>query len=176
MVTTSYNLLGQVISAADANNTIVYNEYDMAHRLKVTRDKDRNVIKKYEYSDSLISNLPDWRALDSTYWRCEQDGNGDNTGNLLRKEIDSNYYSDSYLTYRMTLHRVDPVRCPTGTCTGEGKKRINYICEQGCRVVTASEYNGSSWECTYHYVWSDSSISEDYVEYGPFFCELGGCE
>ncbi|MFT3910918.1 MAG: hypothetical protein QM737_15980 [Ferruginibacter sp.] len=55
MATSTYEPLIGVTSTCDANNTISYYEYDGANRLIVLRDKDRYVVKKYEYSDSLIT-------------------------------------------------------------------------------------------------------------------------
>ncbi len=60
MATSTVDPLIGVTSTCDANNTISYYEYDKANRLEVLRDKDKNIIKKYEYSEALIT-----RNLDS---------------------------------------------------------------------------------------------------------------
>lgn len=58
MVTSTFEPLIGVTSTCDANNKISYCEYDSANRIVVLRDKDLNIIKKYEYSDTLkIRNL-----------------------------------------------------------------------------------------------------------------------
>lgn len=58
MATSTFDPLIGITSACDANNTITYYEYDKINRLVLLRDKDKNIIKKYEYSDSLFTRYP----------------------------------------------------------------------------------------------------------------------
>ena len=67
----------------------------------------------------------------------------------------------------------------TITCTGVDKKMINCNCETGIKLYTASvmttktSNNGcgvGQWKCTYHYRWSDWSISIDYTECSAVNC------
>jgi hypothetical protein len=49
MTTYTYQPLQGVTSICDANNIVTYYEYDAVRRLKVIRDKDRNIFKSFEY-------------------------------------------------------------------------------------------------------------------------------
>jgi hypothetical protein len=50
MTTTSYDLKVGKITECDANNRIIYFEYDALGRLRIVRDENKNVIKTYEYN------------------------------------------------------------------------------------------------------------------------------
>lgn len=54
MSTSTYEPTVGVTSTCDANNTINYYEYDNVNRVVLLRDKDYNIVKKYEYSDVTI--------------------------------------------------------------------------------------------------------------------------
>lgn len=68
----------------------------------------------------------------------------------------------------------------TINCSGPDKKIINCTCETGVKIYTASALCGGKnppagcctgmWLCTYHYRWSDYSISQDYTE-----CAAANC-
>lgn len=62
--------------------------------------------------------------------------------------------------------------CDVSNCSGQDKKCINGACETGQRICTASTKVGKLWQNTYHYKWSDNSVSIDYVELSPFSCFL----
>ena len=53
MTSVSYDKFGNVISECDATNQIIYYEYDEFQRIKLLRDKDRNIVKTHTY---LIGN------------------------------------------------------------------------------------------------------------------------
>lgn len=57
-------------------------------------------------------------------------------------------------------------------CLGESKKVIGLTCETGQKIVTASTPVGSNYTCTYHYLWSDGSISGNYTESQTAACPL----
>jgi hypothetical protein len=60
-----------------------------------------------------------------------------------------------------------------GSCIGgEGQKRIDGYCETGNRVNTNCEfmYQWNEYDCTYHYEWSDGTISQDYHEWNVNPC------
>lgn len=197
MVSSTFNGMGQVTSVCDANNTIVYSEYDAVNRPLATRDKDRNIIKKFEYPANVISydGTPNWQ-LDSTsyynpgiYRMCEVDSLYNNTGKVLLKETDINYYSETYASYRhIIVEKTDYVMCPlpVANCGSDpAKKSINGVCETGCKVYTSSVHRRiydpvtdefiDRWDCTFHYKWSDNSISGDYLEYHSSACSVGPC-
>jgi len=50
MSTVSYKQGIGKVAECDANNRILYYEYDALGRLKTTRDQNRNIIKTYEYN------------------------------------------------------------------------------------------------------------------------------
>ncbi len=188
MTTTCYLPIGQVSCASDANNNIVYNEYDPIGALKIVRDKDKNIVKKYETSDSLFAvNLaPIWVNDSSPYgqFNCELDSTGQRTGNVLRRQVDTNPYSLTIGEYRYVFDRVDATYCPflPPSCPyGPQWKLINNICQQGAKIVTASVYKlvvrpdgsqGYMWVCTYHYQWTDGSISVDFTEQSQSSCTI----
>ncbi|HWK07240.1 MAG TPA: DUF5977 domain-containing protein [Puia sp.] len=53
----------------------------------------------------------------------------------------------------------------TNACTGEGKKLISCTCQLGSMICTAQVYNSSTktYRITYHYQWSDGTISVNYT-------------
>lgn len=58
-------------------------------------------------------------------------------------------------------------------CTGQSKKCINGVCENGQIVYTSSEQLGGTpirFRCFYHYEWSDGSISPTYFVVQGFQC------
>lgn len=61
--------------------------------------------------------------------------------------------------------------CSQFTCQGPDKKCINGACETGQQVITSNLQVGpNNWKCTYHYQWSDGSISRDYQILGSAPC------
>ncbi|HVI49149.1 MAG TPA: hypothetical protein VM802_30055 [Chitinophaga sp.] len=58
----------------------------------------------------------------------------------------------------------------TDTCTGEGQKLVNGICETGRKVWLPSHHAGTRWYCYYEYVFSDGSKSRIYTISGNFPC------
>lgn len=59
------------------------------------------------------------------------------------------------------------ISCNSSTCSGPDKKCINGVCETGTKVCTSSvRQGGANWLNTYHYQWSDNSVSQDYTEIG----------
>jgi hypothetical protein len=49
MVTYAYDRYGNVLTECDANNVIMYNEYDEFQRTILVRDKDKNILKSNHY-------------------------------------------------------------------------------------------------------------------------------
>lgn len=173
MVTSTYEPMIGATTSVDANNTVVYSEYDNLNRIKLIRDKDKNILKRYDYSDTamLISTLPVW----SLNYGCRnyQDGYVDTT------HTDTNPYSDTYQNTYVTSG-INYCSCaPAGS--HPDYKTVNGVCEQGVRCNTSSTYvkvflNGAwvfKWRCIWHYQWSDNSVSSDYTEYNDYSCPLG---
>jgi hypothetical protein len=188
MTTTCYEPFGETNSTCDANNNIVYYEYDAIKRIKLLKDKDKNIVKKYDYSDAYqVVNLnPSWLPTTPANNKCERDSIGNYTGNVLRTEIDLNPLSESFGAIRYMFDHVDFLACPmpVNFCNDPlipWQKNINSVCETGCKVTTASVYKKVNiagvlqfkWVCTYHYVFSDASVTIDYEEIGDVSCPLG---
>ncbi len=180
METTCYGPLGKVLSTCDANNNINYYEYDLINRVKLIRDKDKNIVKKYDYSDgyTLINTTPNWQVLDSTqYWECEHDSvTGNNNGKVDRAEKDINPNSETYGLKRFIFDHIDFGRCPYATVPcgiTPQYRQVGPVCEIGQKIYTAGVYRkvnlpeggtGMRWVCTFHYLWTDGVISQDYSE------------
>ncbi|MFI5185585.1 MAG: hypothetical protein ACHQF0_02605 [Chitinophagales bacterium] len=183
MTTFTYEPLIGVTSIADANSTVNFYLYDSVNRLKIIKDKDLNVLKQYDYSDSdkVISLLPNWHPKKSiggsNLYVCEAPLNG----RMDRVEIDMNPYSETYNVTRQVFDHNDCIGCAPA-CTVEGQKWLNCTCENGTRVNTSVvqiKVNGVwLWRCTYHYEWSDCSISGNYTQDSSSPCTLnnGPCE
>jgi hypothetical protein len=187
MATSCYEPTGEVSCTCDANNNITYSEYDIIKRPLLIRDKDKNIVKKYDYSDTYqtISIAPLWQNLSPVFYTCAKDSNNNAYGVVNRVEVDNNPLSESYQGIREVFDHYDTLACPfpTVACGDDpAKKSINGVCETGCKVVTASVYKkvnlggttfGYRWVCTYHYLWSDGSVSADYTEIGFSSCPIG---
>ena len=100
--TYTYKPLTGITSETDAGGRTIYYEYDLFGRLKYTRDKDNNILKKYAYdfqgqctNCGTISNA-NWQATANTRAKpCELD----NTYNSLygqQEEKDMNPASSTY--------------------------------------------------------------------------------
>lgn len=85
----------------------------------------------------------------------------DQNGNLI-KAYDYHYVAASNAG-------VTPI-----TCTGEGQKLINGACETGVKFYDKSVYNSGpkNYTCTYHYVWSDGSVSGAFTETRTTACNI----
>ena len=187
MVTSCYEATGEMSCTCDANNNISYTEYDLIKRPLLIKDKEKNIVKKYNYSDTYqtISIAPLWQTIPFAQFECAKDSNNNAYGAVNRLEEDNNPLSETYKTMRQVFDHNDTLLCPFPTlnCGADPwRKSINGVCVSGCRVTTASVYkkvsiNGGPltfrWVCTYHYLWSDGSVSIDYQEIGLSSCPLG---
>lgn len=199
MVTNTYEPFGEINSSNDANNNINYVEFDKINRPSILRDKDKNIVKKYEYSDtfSIIYQTPNWQLMDSvSHWFCERDSiTGYFNGKVWAVEQDLNIYSETYLAQRSFFHHIDNNRCfySTLNCTvylssgiiNPAIRQVGAVCETGQKIYTASVYrkvvfsDGTSafkWECTYHYLWTDAVTSINYTEIGDTSCPITSIE
>ncbi len=186
MNTYCYNPLMGVSSICDINNQILYYEYDGLGRLAITRDIDKNVIRKINYS--LSQSGPS-----SMYYNQEQIGfyNRNNCG--LNYEGGAYQYTVSAGRYSSTVSQADANAqaqreldhlgqqfanlystciyiCPN--CPGPQKKCINTTCERGFKVYTSSVYNSitGKYDCMYHYEFSDGSWSISIMEESDVPC------
>jgi hypothetical protein len=129
-------------------------------------------------STSCVSNA-DWQNT-STALRCRIGRFGAYTGEQEQEQLDMNPCSTTYGQTQWVVAATNTSICPipistcnTTNCTGVDKKCINKVCEKGVRVNTSTVQNPDKlggWTCTYHYLWSDGSISVDYTEVNALPC------
>ena len=170
MVTYSYEPFIGAVAVVDANNTVLYTEYDNLNRIKVVRDRNRNVVQKYEYTDSVysVSMLPDWIG---TGYYC--------TGNLQYDSIytDINPYSPTHGNTKF----VTSARYGECHCMPVNYKCINGFPSQGVRFNKSTRritVDGIyMWECTYYYMFEDCTQTQDYTEINSTACttQTGNC-
>lgn len=162
MATSTYEPLIGVISGADANNTIAYNEYDRLNRLKIVRDKDKNIVQRFDFSDTImnISTAPVWVGFDN---RCSPTV----PGQMDTLYKDMNIYSDSsgYSKW-VSLGRLN---CSCDAVSGNPQYAvINGNCEMGTWGAVSSvriKVNGVfMWQCRYRYCFSNGSYSSYYED------------
>ncbi|KAA9042052.1 hypothetical protein FW778_08555 [Ginsengibacter hankyongi] len=179
MVTTTYEPMVGVTSTTDANNTITYNEYDNLNRIKLVRDKDKNILKKYDYSDSnmVISQGPIWTLVN---YQCDGlvDGLVDSTFQ------DTNIYSDTYNS-SFTNHGTDYCRCyvPVAHPDYQLISSICTVADQICytysayiKIINPDNTYYWTWKSVYHYHWiANNSNSADFTEYNPSHGHSLGC-
>ena len=178
-------LLGMT-AQCDAANRISYFEYFGPGKLKLVRDQDRNIIKKICYN---FAGQPD-DDCNPVYYNATASGNftrnnchPNHTGSLVVYSVPANTYSSTISqAYVDALAAADITangqnyantngtctsNCTTQNCSDEGYKCVNGYCEQGIRVATECIYDDlqGTWTNTYHYEWSDSSWSQNYIIY-----------
>lgn len=175
MITYTYQPMAGVTSTADASNTILYNEYDGLNRLKLVRDKDRNILKRYDYSDSEIvfNTSPQW-----VFSRTSCAGSDGAADSVFR---DTNLYSATYDTEKRVRYQ-DFCACQVPSGSHPEYKYVSGHCEAALKCVTSSSYvkivNPDNtfyftWKCTWHYKWSDGSVSVNYIDYHDESCPIG---
>ena len=115
----------------------------------------------------------------ATALRCRVNDQNENTGEQEQEQQDMNPCSTTYLQLRWIVVGVNTTICPPPSncpnCTDEGYKCIKSDCELGKKIYTSSVYHPKTgiWTCTYHYIWSDASISQDYTEESSSSCMHG---
>ncbi len=171
MVTSTYEPIVGITCTTDANNTISYNEYDNLNRPMLVRDKDKNIIKRFQYTDSpmAISLLP---VMQAGYKECR----ASNPGIVDSFYLDINPFSDSCGLYRQVQLPGYDCSCP-GVSSLAWFKVVNGVCEIGTLTVVSSVYkkidNVWVWECTHKYCFSDGSQSTwSSVSYHSSSCSI----
>lgn len=168
MITYTYEPNVGVTSTCDANNTIIYTEYDNLNRIKLLRDIDKNIVQKFDYSDStfaITNTAPQWVGTGKA---CKRLTPGPEYDSVY---TDMNIYSDTYTDTIHIMKGYDYCMCSADP----QYKIINGACQSGQRIVTTAsrvivvDENGShrEWHCTYHYQWSDGSVSGNFMDIYP---------
>jgi hypothetical protein len=110
--------------------------------------------------------MADWQFT-NTPIRCKAP-NGINTGEQEREQMDMNPCSASYANTRWVVVGTNTsvcTVCNSANCGIEGYKCVNNSCEVGVQVYTSKvQIAVKTWECTYHYEFSDGSWSQNYFE------------
>ncbi|MGN6439292.1 MAG: DUF5977 domain-containing protein [Agriterribacter sp.] len=143
-----YGYDGQPVDCNIAGAAVVYKN------IRISASFIRKTCRENEISDSVIYTVPAGTFL-STISQADADQQAQN--NIQEKgQLFANDTGEC---------RVNPNWCVPANCTGEGKKCVNGICETGQKVVTRKEYLAvpRKYRVTYHYVWSDGSVSQDYT-------------
>lgn len=166
METFQFEPLIGVISTADANNNIGYTEYDKLNRVKVLRDKDRNIIKRFDYTDTtmVVNTAPNWVGFER---KCSNYG----LPWVDSMYQDLNLFSDSSGYIKAVRLSTFDCNCP-GVSANPEYKVVNGTCEQGQWKVTSSVYKKVlvdgylqwRWVCKYQWCFSDGSTTGYYVE------------
>lgn len=97
MNTYTYRPLVGITEECDISNRIIYYEYDSFGRLKLIRDQDKNILKKFEYQhQTFIHNNSVW--IESGNTRCKPcTANSEYSTNMLQnEEKDTNPNSSTY--------------------------------------------------------------------------------
>ena len=103
MLSYAYEPVVGITSMCDANNRILYYEYDNFGRLRLIRDESKNIIEKYDYQyQAPIHNNAVWAVTGIT--RCKPCAeNGNYVTNIVQnEEKDSNPHSATYNQTRWT--------------------------------------------------------------------------
>lgn len=163
MVTYTYEPMIGITSTTDANNTVLYNEYDNLNRLKLIRNKDKNIVKRFQYSDTVmaIDTRPIWVGIGR---QCH----GGDVPYFDSVYRDNNLFSDSS-GYIKSIEQ-SALEC---SCTTSPQYAIIYgSCEQGTWCLASVEYKKVlvdgylQWRyvLTYRYGFTDGSQSSYYQE------------
>ena len=173
MTTSTYEPMVGITSGCDANSSVSYYLYDNLNRVQFIKDKDLNVVRKFDYDDrdSIISLSPNWVNQGSQFV-CEVPHNG----NMDRIQVDTNYFSDTYGQTRLVYDHQDCSTCAP-SCPTPQNKLINCVCQPGTRYNDSSVHTKVNgvwvWVCSYHYLYPDGTTSSEYQENDSSSCPLG---
>ena len=176
MTTYLYSPFTGISLVADPSNTYRFYKYDGMGRLAQIDDIDRNILKKYEYK----YNVPIAPCADtSAVWevtgieQCATDSINNFTGIKNAQERNVNNCSPTYLNTRWVTITTPTGEClPMPGCTGPDKRWIGSppVCTTGTKVLVSSVKVGSTWYCTWKYVWSDGFESATFQTTGAGKC------
>jgi YD repeat-containing protein len=181
MVTTyTYKPLTGMTSMTDAKGMSTYYDYDDFGRLRNIKDHEGNIVKNFAYNYAGASTSTIYHnAVYSASFTKNDCGSG--TGSAVAYTVPANAYSSTVSQAAADLlaqndanangqaHANANGNC-TAVCTGDDKKMIGSNCETGVKVYAGSVASGNQYICTFHYLWSDSSISGDHTEVSSYPC------
>jgi hypothetical protein len=129
MYTYTYTPLIGKTSEIDPKGKTVYYEYDNMQRLKLIRDRDKNILKQFDYKYQEAPCAANWQNT-ATSIRCKQ-VNGQNTGEQEQEQQDVNTCSSTYNTFRWIVVGTNTNACPLPAppVTIQGHNRFISTCQ-----------------------------------------------
>jgi molybdopterin-binding protein len=190
MTTYTYRPLTGISSSSNSNYRITYYDYDGMGRLEYVRDDKGAILKKigYNYAGPIDNTQVFYNGAQSQSF-ARNDCTGGMVGSSVTYKVAAGAYissiSQAYVdslalaeiatngpAYAL-VNSTCIVPCDTRGCRLlEGSKCVNNICEAGQKIYTSSVFDQMTgkFTCTYHYKWSDNSVSADYTEQNSFGC------
>lgn len=179
MTTYTYKPLVGITSVTDAKGQTTYYEYDSFQRLQNVKDQYGNILKNYCYNYAgqatgcavPVQNCgSNWQNTATTI-RCKLNTSNQNTGEQEQEQRDMTVCSSTYNQIRWVVVGTNTTSCPVpavcdgSNCYGVDKRCVDGNCQTGTKIYTSSvKTHGSLWTCTFHYLWTDGAVSEDYTE------------
>lgn len=183
----SYTYLPDVgtSSECDANNHIIYYDYDFNGRLTLVRDYDQNIIRKICYTYNGQPGDCNTQVFYSTAISGSFQKNNCNSSTLVgsyvsvniptgqftsvASQADADLQAMQYVQWYANQYGSCIPYCSASVCEQEeGYKCVNNICEQGITVITdCYDIGFGTYFVTYHYEWSDGSWSSNYYKSSP---------
>jgi len=168
ITTYSYIPMVGMITATDPHGVSTTYNYDDFGRLISSRDDDNHLLSQIKYNYSHLN----YNTEQSGIFTRNNCGAG-YVGSQVTYTVPANKYSSTISVDDANLKAQSEISTngqnyanANGTCsspcTGNENKLINGNCETGIKVYTKSVLWGSdptTYNCTYHYEWSDGSRS-----------------
>lgn len=181
--TYSYEPFVGMTGQMDAKGKRTLYEYDKSGRLQNVKDHKGNIVKNYSYNFKLSEDVPLYKnQIKSREFRKNNCGSS-GVGSFVTYVVEEGRYTSRIgiddannqaladIELNGQIYANQRGIC---ICDGDGpaKKMIDGRCETGRRVNTSSVKVGSNYRCTYHYEWSDGSMSKDYSETSTRNCPV----
>lgn len=108
----------------------------------------------------------------STPLRCKVDNCGFYTGEQEQEQLDINPCSNTFNQIRWVPVGINNIVCTPNSpsCTSEGYKYINCICEPGIKIYIDFVILNNVKYCVYRYEFSDGSVSDNYYQQSDIDC------
>lgn len=138
MTTYSYAPLIGMTTQCDPSNRIHYYEYDAFNRMKLVRDINRNILKKYDYFYQAPNNTnPLWQTISAS---CDLNASNQNTGYQTLVQVDKNPNSASYLQ-QQSVSVYNTTACPVTANVTYSNSTTDYIYLSMTNTSTSTVYN-----------------------------------